>query len=125
MTRASAARSMGRAGGRGRDPVNPILALAAIVVVGAAVVAVSAREARIVVLALAVVLLVSPVVADPLAAPVGLAARLVGGHPGRLPAVDRGPRRPDGPAGPRPDRRLAHRLAGRVPGGRRGQRGRA
>ena len=58
--------------------MNPILALAAAVVVGAAVVAVSAREARIVVLALAVVLLVSPIVADPLAAPAGLAARLVG-----------------------------------------------
>lgn len=58
--------------------MNPILALAAAIVIGAAVVAVSAREARIVVLALAVVLLVSPVIADPVAVPVGLAARLVG-----------------------------------------------
>lgn len=58
--------------------MNPVLALAALVVVGAAIVAVSAREARTVVLALAVVLLVSPVIADPIAAPVGLAARLVG-----------------------------------------------
>lgn len=58
--------------------MNPIVAIAAIVVVGAAVVAVSARDARTVVLALAVALLVSPVIADPLTAPVGLAARLVG-----------------------------------------------
>lgn len=58
--------------------MNPILTLAAIVVVGAAVVTVSGREARIVVLALAVVLLVSPVIAEPMADPIGLAARLVG-----------------------------------------------
>lgn len=58
--------------------MNPIVALAAIVVVLAAVTAVSAREARTVALAVAVALLVSPVVADPVAAPVGLAARLIG-----------------------------------------------
>lgn len=58
--------------------MNPILFAAAGVVVGAAVVAVSAREARTVILALAVALLVSPVVTDPVAGPLGLAARLVG-----------------------------------------------
>lgn len=58
--------------------MNPILALISIVVVGAAVVAVSGREARTVVLALAVVLLLTPAIADPVAQPVGLAARLVG-----------------------------------------------
>lgn len=58
--------------------MNPILAVAALIAIGAAVVAVSARDARTAVLALAVVLLVSPVVADPVATPVGLAARLLG-----------------------------------------------
>lgn len=58
--------------------MNPIVALAALVVVLAGVTAVSAREARTVVLAVAVALMVSPVVADPVAAPVGLASRLIG-----------------------------------------------
>ncbi|MFP5343579.1 MAG: hypothetical protein ACLGIJ_11770 [Candidatus Limnocylindria bacterium] len=58
--------------------MNPILLAAAVAVIGAAVVAVSAREARTVILALAVALLVSPVITDPVAAPLGLAARLVG-----------------------------------------------
>jgi NADH:ubiquinone oxidoreductase subunit K len=58
--------------------VNPILMAAALVALGGAVVAVSAREARSVVLAIAVVLLVSPIIADPVAEPVGLAARLLG-----------------------------------------------
>jgi hypothetical protein len=58
--------------------VNPVLALLAVAIIGAAVVAVSSREARTAVLALAVVLLLTPVIADPMAEPVGLAARLVG-----------------------------------------------
>ena len=56
--------------------MNPILAGVALAVVAGAVVAVSARDARIVVLALAVVLVASPLLADPLAPPLGLAARL-------------------------------------------------
>jgi len=59
--------------------VNPILAGVGLVVVAAAVVAVSARDARIAVLAVALVLILSPMVADPFPQPVGLAARLVGG----------------------------------------------
>ncbi len=58
--------------------MNPIVALAATVVVLAGVTAISTREARTAILAVAVVLLVSPIVADPVAAPVGLAARLIG-----------------------------------------------
>ena len=58
--------------------MNPVLVAAAALVIGAAVVAVSAREARTVILALAIALLVSPVITDPVAAPLGLAARLVG-----------------------------------------------
>jgi hypothetical protein len=57
--------------------VNPILAGVALAVVAGAVVSVSIRDARAVVLALAIVLLLSPVVADPLATPAGLAARSV------------------------------------------------
>ena len=58
--------------------MNPILAVVAVAVVAGAVIAVSAREARIVVLALAATLILSPLLADPIAAPVGLAARLIG-----------------------------------------------
>lgn len=58
--------------------MNPILAVVAVAVVAGAVIAVSARDARIVVLALAATLILSPLLADPIAAPVGLAARLIG-----------------------------------------------
>lgn len=58
--------------------MNPILAGVAIAVVAGAVIAVSSRDARIVVLALAGTLVLSPLLADPIAAPAGLAARLVG-----------------------------------------------
>lgn len=58
--------------------MNPILAMVALAVVGGAVVVVSARDTRTVLLALAVTLVASPLLADPLAAPLGLAARLVG-----------------------------------------------
>ncbi|MEO6207574.1 MAG: hypothetical protein ABIP77_06435 [Candidatus Limnocylindrales bacterium] len=58
--------------------MNPILAGVAIAVVAGAVIAVSSRDARMVVLALAGTLVLSPLLADPFAAPAGLAARLVG-----------------------------------------------
>jgi hypothetical protein len=58
--------------------VNPILAGVVLAVIAGAIVVVSVRDPRIVVLASAVVLLLSAVVADPMAAPVGLAARAVG-----------------------------------------------
>ena len=58
--------------------MNPILAVVALAVVGGAVIVVSARETRTVLLALAVTLVASPLLADPLSAPLGLAARLVG-----------------------------------------------
>jgi hypothetical protein len=58
--------------------MNPILAVVALAVVGGAVVAVSARDTRTVLLALTVALVASPLLADPLASPLGLAARLVG-----------------------------------------------
>jgi hypothetical protein len=58
--------------------MNPILALVALAIVGGAVVVVSARDTRTVLLALAVTLVASPLLADPLATPLGLAARLVG-----------------------------------------------
>jgi hypothetical protein len=58
--------------------VNPILAAVALVVVAGTVVAVAAREARVSILGLALVLIGSPVMADPLPAPLGLAARFVG-----------------------------------------------
>ena len=58
--------------------MNPVLALVAIAVVGGAVVVVAARDTRTVLLALAVTLVASPLLADPLSAPLGLAARLVG-----------------------------------------------
>lgn len=58
--------------------MNPILAVVAMAVVAGAVLAVSSRDARIVVLALAGTLVLSPLLADPIAAPAGLAARLIG-----------------------------------------------
>ena len=58
--------------------MNPILALVALAVVGGAVVVVAARDTRTVLLALVVTLVASPLLADPLSAPLGLAARLVG-----------------------------------------------
>jgi hypothetical protein len=58
--------------------VNPILAVVALAVIGGAVVVVAARDTRTVLLALAVTLVASPLLADPLASPLGLAARLVG-----------------------------------------------
>ena len=58
--------------------MNPILALVALAVVGGAVVVVAARDTRTVLLALAVTLVASPLLADPLSTPLGLAARFVG-----------------------------------------------
>jgi len=58
--------------------VNPILAGVELAVVTATIVAVSVRDARIATLSLAMVMLLGAVVADPVAAPVGLAARSVG-----------------------------------------------
>ena len=59
--------------------MSPLLAGVAMAVVAGGIVAVSVRDARIVVLALTTVLVVSPAVADPMAAPAGLAARGIGG----------------------------------------------
>ena len=58
--------------------MTPIIAIVALAVVGGAVVVVSSRDPRTVLLALAVALVATPLVADPLASPLGLAARLVG-----------------------------------------------
>lgn len=58
--------------------MNPILAIVALAVVGGAVLVVAARDTRTVLLALVVTLVASPLLADPLSAPLGLAARLVG-----------------------------------------------
>ncbi len=58
--------------------MTPIIAIVALAVVGGAVVVVSSRDPRTVLLALAVTLVATPLVADPLASPLGLAARLVG-----------------------------------------------
>ena len=58
--------------------MNPILAGIALAVVAAAVVAVAWRDARTAVLGLAVALIGSPVLADPVPAPLGLATRFVG-----------------------------------------------
>lgn len=58
--------------------MNPILAGVALAVVAGAVVVVSMRDARAVVLGSAVVLLFSSIMADPMATPVGLAARAIG-----------------------------------------------
>jgi len=58
--------------------VNPILAGVALAVIAGAVAAVASRDPRVAVLALATTLILSPLLADPVAAPVGLAARFVG-----------------------------------------------
>lgn len=58
--------------------MNPILAVVALAVIGGAVVVVAARDTRTVLLALAVTLVATPLLADPLAMPLGLAARLLG-----------------------------------------------
>ncbi len=58
--------------------MNPILALTTLAVVAGAVVAISARDPRATILGLAVVLIGSPVVAEPVPAPLGLATRFVG-----------------------------------------------
>lgn len=58
--------------------MNPILAGVALAVVAGAVVVVSMRDARAVVLGGAVVLLLSSIMADPMATPVSLAARAIG-----------------------------------------------
>ena len=58
--------------------MNPILAGVALAVVAGTVVAISGRDARITVLGLTVALVLSPLLADPAATPLGLAARLTG-----------------------------------------------
>lgn len=58
--------------------MNPLIAGVAVLVVGAAVVAVSAREPRLVVLAIALALVLGPLLADPIPDPLGVAARLIG-----------------------------------------------
>lgn len=58
--------------------MNPILAIVALAIVGGAVVVVAARDTRTVLLGLVVTLVSSSLLADPLATPLGLAARLVG-----------------------------------------------
>jgi len=58
--------------------VNPLLAGVALAVVAGAVVAVAARDARTVLLALAIALVGAPLLAEPLAAPLSLAARFLG-----------------------------------------------
>jgi hypothetical protein len=58
--------------------VNPILAGIALAVVAGAIVAVAWRDARTTILGLAVALIGSPVLADPVPSPVGLATRFVG-----------------------------------------------
>lgn len=58
--------------------MNPLLAGVALAVIAGAVVAVAARDTRTVLLGLAVALVGTPLIADPLAAPLGLAARFLG-----------------------------------------------
>lgn len=58
--------------------MNPLLVGVALAVIAGAVVAVAARDTRTVLLALAIALVGTPLLADPLAAPLGLAARFVG-----------------------------------------------
>jgi hypothetical protein len=58
--------------------VNPILAGVAIAVVGGAVLVVSVRDCRVAVLGVAVVLLLSAALTDPVASPTALAARALG-----------------------------------------------
>jgi hypothetical protein len=58
--------------------VNPLLMGVTGVVIAGAIVAVAARDTRTVLLGLAIALVGTPLVADPLAEPVGLAARFLG-----------------------------------------------
>ena len=58
--------------------MNPILAAVALVVVAGTVIAVAFRDPRVAILGLAVVLIGSPVLTDPLPAVLGLAGRFVG-----------------------------------------------
>jgi len=58
--------------------VNPVLAATALAVVAGAVVAISLTDPRATILGLAVVLIGSAVVAEPVPAPLGLATRFVG-----------------------------------------------
>jgi hypothetical protein len=57
--------------------MNPALAGVALAVIVGAIVAVSAREARTAVLGLAITMIAAPVLADPIAATSGIAARVV------------------------------------------------
>ncbi len=58
--------------------MNPILAGIAIAVVAGTVAAVGARDARVTILGFAVALIGTPVLADPIPDPLGLATRIVG-----------------------------------------------
>jgi hypothetical protein len=58
--------------------VNPLLAVVALAIIAGAVVAVSVRLARMVVLGVALVLAAAPLLADPLTTPLALAARFIG-----------------------------------------------
>lgn len=58
--------------------MNPLLAGVALLAVAAALVATSAREPRLVVLAIALTLVLGPLLAEPIPAPLGVAAQLVG-----------------------------------------------
>jgi hypothetical protein len=58
--------------------MNPILAIITLAVVAGAVIAVSLSDPRATILGLAVVLIASPVIAEPVPTPLGLAARIVG-----------------------------------------------
>jgi hypothetical protein len=58
--------------------MNPILAVITLAVVAGAIVTVSTPDPRTAILGLAVVLIASPVVAEPVPTPLGLAARIVG-----------------------------------------------
>ena len=58
--------------------MNPILALIALAVLAGAVVSISLPDPRATILGLAVVLIGSPVLAEPVPAPLGLATRFVG-----------------------------------------------
>lgn len=57
--------------------MNPVLVATAVTVVAGAIVAVSSRDARIALIGLALALVAAPLLADPLPAPLPLAARLI------------------------------------------------
>jgi hypothetical protein len=59
--------------------VNPALAGVAAAVLAGALVAVSARDGRLVVIGLATAIVLAPLLAEPLGSPLGLTARLAGG----------------------------------------------